>query len=44
MIVHREPRDGAYADVRSVHRGDVLSPLAFPDLRLAVSSLFAHGP
>jgi Uma2 family endonuclease len=39
IVVHRNPAEGAYRDVRRVGRGDLLSPEVFPDLRLSVDSL-----
>ena len=32
LIVHRKPTANGYADVRSVARGETISPLAFPDV------------
>ncbi|HZQ36978.1 MAG TPA: Uma2 family endonuclease [Dehalococcoidia bacterium] len=41
-LVHREPRDGVYTNVTVVERGGPLSPLAFPELALALDELL--GP
>ncbi|HKI02713.1 MAG TPA: Uma2 family endonuclease [Thermoanaerobaculia bacterium] len=32
IVVHRDPSPQGYRDVRTLHRGDRLAPLAFPDL------------
>lgn len=40
--VHREPRPGGYATSQRFGRGELLSPLAFPDVQLSVSELL--GP
>ena len=37
--VFRRPEHGAYTDTSVVQRGTVLSPLAFPDLRVQVEDL-----
>jgi Uma2 family endonuclease len=42
ILVHREPKDGVYTSIATFRRGDTLSPLAFPDLTLAVSDVL--GP
>ena len=38
--VHREPSGSSYASVRRFGRGESVSPLAFPDLRIAVDEVF----
>jgi Uma2 family endonuclease len=40
LLVHREPRAGSYASMREVGRDGVVSPMAFPDLRVAVGEMF----
>ena len=40
VLVHRGPRAGSYASIREVGRDGVVSPEAFPDLRVAVSEIF----
>lgn len=40
--VHRKPRNSEYRSVESIGIGQAVSPLAFPDLSLAVTSLFAN--
>ncbi len=42
IFVYREPRDGRYQQIIVFKRGDVLTPLAFPDLKLAVDDVL--GP
>lgn len=37
--VHRHPRGGHYADVRTARRGEGIAPLAFPDLALRVDDI-----
>lgn len=37
--VHRDLRDGRYADARGLHRGDTIAPLAFPELTLDVNAI-----
>ncbi len=39
---YREPKDGAYIRITTFRRGDMLTPLAFPDLTLAVDDIL--GP
>jgi Uma2 family endonuclease len=39
--VCREPHDGRYTAVRTVRRGDTITPLAFPDLALRVDAILA---
>lgn len=38
--VHRSPRDGAYSQISSHSRDDLIRPLQFPDVELAVADLF----
>lgn len=38
--VHTEPRHGVYTNEREVGLGGVLSPTAFPDVRIAVQDVF----
>lgn len=42
IFVYREPRDGQYRQVTVHRRGDVVTPRAFPDLKLAVDDVL--GP
>jgi len=42
IFVYREPRDGVYQQITAFKRGDTLTPLAFPDLKLAVDDVL--GP
>ncbi len=42
MLVYREPRDGEYRQITVYKRGESVSPLAFPDLKLAVDDVL--GP
>jgi Uma2 family endonuclease len=39
--VHTNPSGSCYGPVQRFGRGDVLSPIAFPDLRVAVDDIFA---
>ena len=40
LLACREPRGGSYASVQEIGREAVVSPTAFPDLRLAVREIF----
>jgi Uma2 family endonuclease len=37
--IHREPRGGRYTSMRAARRGDAITPLAVPDLRLRVDDI-----
>ena len=39
VIVYREPQEGRYTSVTVLAAGDVLLPLAFPDVSLAVADI-----
>jgi Uma2 family endonuclease len=39
LLVHRDPRDGAYQSVQALTREDSVRPLAFPDLAIAVADI-----
>jgi Uma2 family endonuclease len=39
LVVHRDPAPQGYRDVKTLRRGESLSPLAFPDLVIEVSAL-----
>ena len=39
VTVHRDPTSEGYATVRVLRRGDTISPLAFPDLTIAVDDI-----
>ena len=39
VLVGREPSGGSYQSMTTLRRGDLLSPAAFPDLRLPVDQL-----
>jgi Uma2 family endonuclease len=39
LLVHRDPRDGAYQDIQVLTREDTVQPLAFPDLSIAVAEI-----
>lgn len=39
LVVYRDPREGSYATVRVSRRGETVSPLAFPDLQIAVADI-----
>ena len=39
LIVHREPREGTYRNVSTLRQGESLSPLAFPDVVIALDDL-----
>jgi len=39
LLVHRDPSPQGYRDVKILHRGERLSPLAFPDLVIEVDAL-----
>ncbi len=39
LLVHREPTEDGYAATRVYRRGEQVSPLAFPDLALAVDDI-----
>ena len=40
LIVYRSPSATGYADVQTLHEGETIAPLARPDDRIAVSSVF----
>jgi Uma2 family endonuclease len=40
VIVHREPRGGSYASRREVGRDGEVSPMAFPDVQVAIAEIF----
>jgi Uma2 family endonuclease len=42
ILVHTDPRPEGFASIRTVHRGDALQPLAFPDLNFQVVDIL--GP
>lgn len=42
VIVHRDPVDGQYKDVKTFRRGATITPLAFPELTLRVDDIL--GP
>ena len=42
LEVHRHPTPDGYQEVRILHRGDAITPQAFPDLMLTVADLL--GP
>ena len=44
MLVHREPQRRRYASVVTVERGDLLTPLAFPDLTLTLDDVLGPAP
>jgi Uma2 family endonuclease len=39
LVVHREPTVDGYAGVRTVARGETISPLAFPDVSFTVAEI-----
>jgi Uma2 family endonuclease len=39
IIVHRDPTPTGYRSVQVLRRGEMVSPLAFPDLQIAVSDV-----
>jgi Uma2 family endonuclease len=39
LVVHREPTADGYASVRSVARGETISPLAFPDVTFTADEI-----
>ena len=39
LLVHREPAPDGYANVRTLARGDAISPLAFPDVTFTVDEI-----
>ena len=39
VLVHRDPTESGYATTRIYRRGEQLSPLAFPELVLAVDDI-----
>lgn len=41
---HRNPVGGEYREIRISARGDTLSPLAFPDLRIRVDDILGAAP
>lgn len=41
IIVLRQPVDGAYQSVQTLVSGDVVQPLAFPDIAISVSEILA---
>jgi Uma2 family endonuclease len=44
ILVYRDPSDGAYKTTLTFHRGDSISPVAFPDKTLAVDDLLGTVP
>ena len=40
LLAHRDPRGGSYASMREIGRDSVVSPMAFPDLQVAVGEIF----
>jgi Uma2 family endonuclease len=44
LIVHRDPRDGQYQAVERLKHGDSITPIAFPDVTLAVADLLGAAP
>jgi Uma2 family endonuclease len=41
LHIHRNPGPRGYADTRALHNGDVIAPLAIPEIHLTVDQLFA---
>jgi Uma2 family endonuclease len=39
IFLYRDPTPTGYATVQVARRGDVISPLAFPDLTIAVDAI-----
>jgi Uma2 family endonuclease len=39
VVIHREPTADGYASVRSVARGETISPLAFPDVTFTADEI-----
>jgi Uma2 family endonuclease len=39
VLIHRAPQHGRYSDIRTAHEGEAVSPLQFPELRIAVSEI-----
>jgi Uma2 family endonuclease len=39
VVVHREPTADGYASVRSFRRGEIISPLAFPDVTFTADEI-----
>jgi Uma2 family endonuclease len=44
ILVYRDPADGAYKTTLTLHRGDTISPIAFPDKTFAVDDLLGTVP
>jgi Uma2 family endonuclease len=44
LIVHRVPRDGQYQRIERLTRGDSITPIAFPDVTIAVADLLGQAP
>jgi len=40
LVVHRQPRDKQYVDIREFTRDDVVSPLAAPSFRVTANQVF----
>jgi Uma2 family endonuclease len=40
IFMYRDPTPDGYATMQVAHRGDVISPVAFPDVRIAVDAIF----
>ena len=39
ILLHRDPTPGGYATLRVARRGESISPLAFPQLTIAVDAI-----
>ena len=39
LVVHRDPTRGGYASIRTLARGETISPLAFPDVAFTVDEI-----
>jgi len=42
FLVHRKPVAGSYTDITVHQAGEVIAPLAFPEARIEIASLFAE--
>ena len=41
LLVYRDPVDGEYRSMRILGKDDTITPLAFPDVTIAVSEILA---
>ena len=42
LLIYRSPADKGYAVSLTLHRGDAISPLAFPEVTFTIEDLLGH--